>query len=65
MSPEPNSPKRFARVQRKPDGRLLAVCIVVPAGVLVESIDRGREKVEYRLKAMHGGIMVVIEEGQA
>ena len=57
--------KRFACVQRTPDGRLLAVCIVVPAGVLAKSIDQVREKVEYRLKATHDGIMIVIEEGQA
>jgi hypothetical protein len=38
---------------------------VVPASVLAESIDQGREKVEYRLKTMHDGIMIVIEEGQA
>ena len=64
MKPE-STAKRFARVQRTPDGRLLCVCIVVPASLLAESIDQGREKVEYRLKAMHGGIMVVIEEGPA
>jgi hypothetical protein len=62
MELNPDFTKKFARIQRTPEGRLLGVCIFLDAETIGQFVDGAADQIEYRPVVMPSGIILDIAE---
>lgn len=60
MELNPAFTKKFARIQRTPEGRLLGVCIFLDAETIGQFVDGAADQIEYRPVVMPSRIILDI-----
>ena len=56
--------KRFARIRRTPEGRLLGCAVIIPAEIVEQYVDNSTKTLNFDLIAAPEGILIEIEEAQ-
>lgn len=51
-----------ARLQCRPDGKPLCMCVVIPADIIDPFITDGAEEIEFELIRMPSGVHIEIDE---
>ena len=57
--------KRFARIQRTPEGQLLGCAVMIPAEIIDRYVDNSTERLNFDLIAAPEGILIKIWGGES
>ena len=63
MSISTDNTKRFARIRRTPEGRLLGCAVMIPAEIVEQYVDNSTETLNFDLIAAPEGILIEIGGG--